>query len=154
MFIDERGQMKLIDNDAAFQLSYMRMLCAVDSLLIPTTQKHVTTRLSNKVRGLVMKQSHKYVFVLHLTKREYMVREVHPSVPSSTGLIIGYRYNPFMTQYVQKMGEAPRAYVNPQILLDYRCYLPGGKEDLGLDYPPKVSPCIHSRDHPPPHTHR
>ena len=59
MLIDERGQLKLIDNDAAFQLSYMRMLCAVDSLLIPTTQKHVTARLSNKVREHVSNTRHR-----------------------------------------------------------------------------------------------
>ena len=48
MFIDERGQMKLIDNDVALQQRWAS--CAFDSLLVPTTQKHVIARMSFLVR--------------------------------------------------------------------------------------------------------
>ena len=55
MFIDERGQIKLIDNDAAFQISWLNELCGFDSFLIPTSQKHTLLRLSNHVRGIVIR---------------------------------------------------------------------------------------------------
>ena len=44
-------------------------------------------------------------------------------------------------QFVNKLvvaADAPQGAADPQVLFDYRCYLPGGKEELGTDYPPKV----------------
>ena len=31
----------------------------------------------------------------------------------------------------------PKRYINPMVLLDYRCYAPGGK--IGTDYPPELT---------------
>ena len=44
-------------------------------------------------------------------------------------------------QFVNKLvvaADAPQGAADPQVLFDYRCYLPGGKEELGTDYPPQV----------------
>ena len=41
-------------------------------------------------------------------------------------------------QYVAKGMPEPPKYYNPQVMMDYRCYLPGGKEEMGTNYPPKV----------------
>ena len=46
-------------------------------------------------------------------------------------------------QFIQKYCKsppctAPGYYYDPQVVLDYRCYLPGGKEEIGTDYPPKA----------------
>ena len=48
IFVDELGQIKLIDNEAALQNSWKN--CGFDSILVPTTQKHNIVRLSNQVR--------------------------------------------------------------------------------------------------------
>ena len=44
-------------------------------------------------------------------------------------------------QFINKLvvaADAPHGVADPQVLFDYRCYLPGGKEEIGNDYPPRV----------------
>lgn len=48
--------------------------------------------------------------------------------------------NQFVLKYV-KSDAAPHGVADPQLLLDYRCYV-GGKEVLGTDYPPQVVSCL------------
>ena len=48
IFVNEAGQIKLIDNEAALQNSWKN--CGFDSILVPTTQKHNIVRFSNQVR--------------------------------------------------------------------------------------------------------
>ena len=43
-----------------------------------------------------------------------------------------------LMQFVLKLGEAPKRWFHPQVIFDYRCYLPNGKDEMGTDYPPKV----------------
>jgi hypothetical protein len=45
--VDEHGQIRLIDNEAALQSTWKN--CGFDSILVPTTQKHNIVRLSNQV---------------------------------------------------------------------------------------------------------
>lgn len=37
-------------------------------------------------------------------------------------------------------GAKPRKSLNPLVLLDYRCYVDGGK--IGVNYPPRVTQCL------------
>ncbi len=36
----------------------------------------------------------------------------------------------------------PKGRADPQVLFDYRCYLPDGKEEIGTDYPPQIKQCL------------
>ncbi len=48
-------------------------------------------------------------------------------------------------QFVNKLvtaADAPHGYADPQVLFDYRCYLPDGKEEIGTDYPPQIKQCL------------
>lgn len=47
IFVDDRGQIKLIDNEVALQDSWKD--CGVDSILIPTTQKYNIVRMGMAV---------------------------------------------------------------------------------------------------------
>lgn len=38
--------------------------------------------------------------------------------------------------FKHQAGGHPRKSINPMVLFDYRCYVPGGK--IGTDYDPKV----------------
>ena len=38
--------------------------------------------------------------------------------------------------------DAPHGVADPQLLFDYRCYLPGGKEAMGIDFSPRISQCL------------
>lgn len=93
IFVNEAGQIKLIDNEAALQSSWKN--CGFNSILVPTTQKQEIVRLSNE-------------FVHKLVTKEH----------------------------------APQGHADPQLLLDYRCYLPDGREEMGTDYPPQVKQCL------------
>jgi hypothetical protein len=77
IFINEEGQLKLIDNEACLQNNWKN--CGFDSILVPTTQKQEIVRMSNQ-------------FILKY-------------VPAS---------------------EAPQGVADPQLLLDYRCYIGEG----------------------------
>jgi hypothetical protein len=51
----------------------------------------------------------------------------------------------FSNQFILKLvtaADAPRGFADPQILLDYRCYLLDGKEEIGTDYPPQIRQCL------------
>ena len=41
--------------------------------------------------------------------------------------------------------QATRGRSDPQLLFDYRCYLPGGRENMGTDYSPQVGGAAASR---------
>ncbi|GLI65769.1 hypothetical protein VaNZ11_009364 [Volvox africanus] len=51
-------------------------------------------------------------------------------------------------QYVNKLPtltgqpQIPRFDADPQLLLDYRCYLPEGQEQMGTQYPPPIDKCL------------
>mmetsp|Transcript_5477 Transcript_5477/g.12120 ORF Transcript_5477/g.12120 Transcript_5477/m.12120 type:complete len:525 (+) Transcript_5477:133-1707(+) len=93
IFINEQGQIRLIDNEAALQNSWKS--CGFDSILVPTTQKQEIVRLSN----------------------EFVLKLITPD-------------------------QARKGHADPQLLLDYRCYLPDGKEEIGTDYPPTIKQCL------------
>ncbi|GIL86976.1 hypothetical protein Vretifemale_15166 [Volvox reticuliferus] len=38
--------------------------------------------------------------------------------------------------------QIPRFDADPQLLLDYRCYLPEGQEQIGTQYPPQIDKCL------------
>ncbi|GLI65785.1 hypothetical protein VaNZ11_009401 [Volvox africanus] len=38
--------------------------------------------------------------------------------------------------------QIPRFDADPQLLLDYRCYLPEGQEQMGTQYPPPIDKCL------------
>ncbi|GIL86967.1 hypothetical protein Vretifemale_15166 [Volvox reticuliferus] len=38
--------------------------------------------------------------------------------------------------------QIPRFDADPQLLLDYRCYLPEGQEQMGTQYPPQIDKCL------------
>uniref|UniRef100_A0A7S0RET0 PI3K/PI4K catalytic domain-containing protein n=1 Tax=Chlamydomonas leiostraca TaxID=1034604 RepID=A0A7S0RET0_9CHLO len=91
IFINEDGQLKLIDNEACLQNNWKN--CGFDSILLPTTQKNEIVRFSNQ-------------FVL-----KYVTAE-----------------------------NAPQGVADPQLLLDYRCYVKDGK--IGKDWLPGVGRCL------------
>jgi hypothetical protein len=54
-------------------------------------------------------------------------------------------FHPIALQFILKLvtaADAPRGFADPQILLDYRCYLLDGKEEIGTDYPPQIRQCL------------
>lgn len=89
VFINERGQITLIDNLQAMKFNWEK--CAADSIFLPGTQKNEIARFGG---NMVFKKP-----------RAKMKRSI-----------------------------------NPMLLLDYRCYVPGGK--IGLDYPPELTQCL------------
>lgn len=93
VFIDERGNIKLIDNEACLQTTWKN--CAFDSIFVPTTQKQEIVRLTNA----------------------YVLKKISRDSP-----------------------DYPKYSADPQLLLDYRCYVEGG--ELGTNYPPKVKQCL------------
>ncbi|KAG1662705.1 hypothetical protein FOA52_014570 [Chlamydomonas sp. UWO 241] len=94
IFINEAGQLMLIDNEAALQSNWKN--CGFNSILVPTTQKQEIARLSN----------------------EFVNKLVAPDAVASKG------------------------HADPQVLLDYRCYLGGGREAMGTEYPPQIDQCL------------
>ncbi|PNW74176.1 hypothetical protein CHLRE_13g588350v5 [Chlamydomonas reinhardtii] len=97
IFMQEDGNIKLIDNEACLQ--HMWRNCGFDSILVPTTQKQEIVRLANH-------------FVLKLP------------VKPGTELVL------------------PKGSADPQLLLDYRCYLPGGSETMGNSYDKDIAQCL------------
>lgn len=95
IFVNERGQIKLIDNEAALQNSWKN--CGFNSILVPTTQKQEIARLSNE----------------------------------------------FVNKLVNIHQAGGKGHADPQLLFDYRCYLPeSSKGVLGKDYPPDIHKCL------------
>lgn len=47
-------------------------------------------------------------------------------------------------KFVHKLPKehARTGHANPQLLLDYRCYLPDGRQEMGTEYPPQVHQCL------------
>ena len=83
------------------------------------------------------------------------IKQLYPPIPSPVHHLCplsALPYNPLHNyrcpalpclalQFVNKLvvaADAPQGVADPQVLFDYRCYLPGGKEELGTDYPPQV----------------
>ena len=50
--------------------------------------------------------------------------------------------NEFVLKLIKPAEQAARNTADPQLLFDYRCYLPGGREHMGTEYPPEIQQCL------------
>ncbi|KAG1662707.1 hypothetical protein FOA52_014572 [Chlamydomonas sp. UWO 241] len=170
VFMDEGGQLTLIDNEVALQSQWKT--CGFNSILVPTTQKQEIVRLNNEF-------VHKYVSPDEVVSRgradpqepgqSYftpLVSGTEILVTSSAALLgpgLGDENAPplieptgngppnhqpklprikFVHKYMTPDEVVSRGRADQQLLLDYRCYLPKGAERMGTDYPPQVSQCL------------
>eukprot|EP00798_Chlamydomonas_sp_ICE-L_P018469 gene18469-24960_t len=152
MFINEHGEITLIDNEAAL---HQWQNCAVDSIFIPGTQKNEIIRLSNQfncaVDSIFIPVTQKNEIIRLSNQFNCAVDSIF--IPSTQKNEIIRLSNQFVLKLVSAeqppavlklvpADQAPHGVADPQLLFDYRCYLPEGKEVIGLDYPPQIAQCL------------
>lgn len=143
VFMNGDGNLQLIDNLNAMQFSWRT--CALDSIFLPGTQKFDIARwvISGSWRRASPSRRPACMlflppsYVLCLIIRWMPCQEVKKQIVQCVG-VNACRYG---GNWVFKMRDAqPRKSLNPLVLLDYRCYVEGGK--LGKNYPPEVKQCL------------
>ncbi len=136
IFINEQGQLKLIDNEACLQNSWRN--CAFDSIFVPTTQKQV------RAPDLAMRVAMRSCARRGRAANAPAMCPRPPPPPSTRARRVQEIVrlsNEFVLKYITA-DQARRDMADPQLLLDYRCWLGEGKDAIGTDYPPQIKQCL------------